>query len=54
MESIHGVIRATRDDICVSLKNNAGGPKPAGVKFHDLPMTLLARSPGIEQSREVR
>lgn len=54
MESIHGVIRATRDDICVSLKNNAGGPKPAGVKFHDLPMTLLASSPGIEESREVR
>jgi len=54
MESIHGVIRATRDDICGSLKNNAGGPKPAGVKFHDFPMTLLASSPGIEESREVR
>lgn len=54
MESIHGVIRATREDICVSLKNNAGGPKPAGVKFHDFPMTLLASSPGIEESREVR
>ena len=54
MESIHGVIRATRDDICVSLKNNAGGPKPAGVKFHDFPMTLLASSPGIEESREAR